>query len=258
MLAHSRAGEGPRPIVLLHGLLGSARNVSGLARALATAEPSFSIFMLDLTGHGASPPLPAGADLATLAHDVLTTVDALGLGSPLHLLGHSLGGRVALRAAEVAPGRLERLTLLDIGPSPLAHENEGIETLLAALLSAPASAASRDVFRAHFRAAGLPRAMTDWVLLNLVGEATGFRWRIDRPAVVELHRRAAAEDLWPVVESAHPYALRCIRGGRSPFVSEQDARRLLAAGCRVDTLAGAGHFLHVDRPRALVDLVLGP
>jgi pimeloyl-ACP methyl ester carboxylesterase len=47
-----------------------------------------------------------------------------------------------------------------------------------------------------------------------------------------------------------------IRGGASDHVSEADVRRFEAAGCRVDTLAGASHFVHVDRPRELVDRIV--
>lgn len=256
VLADYRAGHGPRAVVLLHGLLGSARNVSGLARLLAERDRSLSIVSLDLTGHGASPALPPGADLTALARDVLGTACALALPRDLHVLGHSLGGRVALRAAELEPARVEAVTLLDIGPSPVAGGSREIDVLLAALLAAPDAAPSREVFRAHFDAAGLSAPMTGWLLLNLAADGRGLRWRIDRAAIAELHRRAAAEDLWPAIERERPYAIRCIRGGRSPFVPDGDVRRLAAAGCRVDTLDGAGHFLHVDRPLELVDLLL--
>ena len=71
-----------------------------------------------------------------------------------------------------------------------------------------------------------------------------------------LHTRIAAEDLWPAVESPHDYAVRCIRGGASGYVSDADARRLQAAGCPVVTVDGAGHFLHAERPDAVADAVL--
>ena len=105
-LAHQRTGEGSRPLVLLHGFLGSARNLSTLARALVERDPDLGIVAFDLTGHGASPPLPPGADSATLAGDVLASAHALGLPTPLTLVGHSLGGRIALRAALLEPANV--------------------------------------------------------------------------------------------------------------------------------------------------------
>ena len=78
-LAVERASDGRRPVVLLHGFLGGARNLASLAHGLAERDPDLGIVALDLTGHGASPPLPRGADSTTLAGDVLATVRALGL-----------------------------------------------------------------------------------------------------------------------------------------------------------------------------------
>jgi len=82
MLAHDRFGEGPRIVLVLHGFLGSARNLATLARGLAQRRPDVSVIALDLTGHGESPPLPPisahmalvklawnGQDVATLGVD---------------------------------------------------------------------------------------------------------------------------------------------------------------------------------------------
>jgi len=253
-LAHRRVGEGPRPLVLLHGFLGASRNVTTLTRRLVAGDPRLSVVALDLTGHGASPPLPRDADLATPARDVLATVDGLGLAGPARLVGHSLGGRVALRAGLLAPAALERIVLLDISPSPVAPGETA--RLVAAVLGAPPAAASRDAFRAYFRAAAVAEPLAEWLLQNLVHEAGGYRWGIDRQALADLHARSNAEDLWPAVEGPRPYGIACIRGGRSPYVSEADARRLEAAGCPVDTVEGAGHFLHVDRPDELTERIL--
>jgi esterase len=242
--------------VLLHGFLGAGRNFATLARKLAEREPARAVVTLDLTGHGASPALPPGADLATLAGDVLVTLRALALSEPLELIGHSLGGRVALAAGRLAPGALSRVSLLDIGPSPLRPDASQTTAVLAALLAAPDRGPSRAALGAGLRAAGLAAALVDWLLLNLEADDDGVHWRIDRAALAELHRRAGAEDLWSVVEDARPFRLRCVRGARSGYVTELDASRLTRAGCPVTTLEGAGHFVHVDRPQELAAWVL--
>lgn len=253
-LASLRFGEGPRPLVLLHGFIGQARNLATLARRLADA--GLAVLALDLTGHGASPPLPPGADLTTLARDVLATAQTLGAGGPLRLVGHSLGGRVALRACLLDAAAVAHVTLLDIGPSPLAGGDHEVSRLLAVLATAPAEAGSREPFRAHLRAGGLAPALVEWLLLDLETDAGGYRWRIDREALAALHRRTSAEDLWAAVQGPRAYGLRCVRGGRSRYVSDADARRLEAAGCPVATLEGAGHFVHADRPAELAALLL--
>jgi pimeloyl-ACP methyl ester carboxylesterase len=246
VLAHRRVGTGPRAVVLLHGFLGAGRSLASLARDLVARDGGLSAVTLDLTGHGDSPPLPPGADLGTLAADVLGTARGLGLSTPLVLAGHSLGGRVALRAGLAEPAALGRIVLLDIAPSPVAVPDTS--RIVELLRAAPARAPSRDDFRVHFRAGGLDAGLIEWLLQNLSHTAGEYRWRVDRAALAALHDRTSGEDLWPAIGSTRPYAVACIRGGHSPYVGEADVRRLVAAGCPVDTVEGAGHFLHIDRP----------
>jgi pimeloyl-ACP methyl ester carboxylesterase len=253
-LAHQRAGGGPRPVVLLHGFLGSARNLSTLARDLAARDPALGVVVLDLTGHGASPPLPPGADSAALAGDVLATAAALGLDRPLALVGHSLGGRVALRVAGQAPKQVRSVTLLDIAPGPLAGDGE-IARVLAVVQQAPETFTSRGEARAGLLAGGLAPGLADWLLLNVEPAGDAYRWRVDRRALAALHERIAVEDLWPLIERPRDWALACVRGGASPYVREDDARRMEAAGGRVSTIDGAGHFLHAEQPAAVLDAV---
>jgi esterase len=246
-LAHQRTGDGARPLVLLHGFLGSARNLSTLARALVERDRGLGVVAFDLTGHGASPPLPAGADSATLAGDVLASARALGLRTPLTLVGHSLGGRVGLRAALLEPAAVASLTLLDIPPGPL-DDAGGVGRVVDALVRAPASVATRAEARAHLVAGGVPGLLADWLLLNLEPGEGGYRWRVDREALAALHARITREDLWAAVEGRHAYAVRCVRGAKSGYVSDADERRLRAAGCPVTTIEGADHFVHAERP----------
>ncbi len=247
MLAHVRTGTGRHPLVLLHGLLGSARNLSTLARLLVDRNPDFAVVAFDLTGHGASPPLPPGADTTLLAADVLASARALELRPPLCLVGHSLGGRVAIRAALDEPTVIGTVTLLDIAPGPLTAGSE-VARLLDVLLRMPDAFASRAQARALLVRDGVATVLADWILLNLEPAGEGYRWRVDRHALADLHARIAAEDFWRAVESRRPWALRCVRGGRSTHVTDDDSRRLEAAGCPMATIEGAGHFLHVERP----------
>jgi esterase len=254
-LSATRVGDGPRPLVLLHGFLGSGRNLGALARGLATADPALSVFALDLPGHGASPPLPTDADLGSLARSVLDTAGDLAGTTPLALVGHSLGGRVALRACLLDPHAIALVGVLDITPSA-RHVSDETEAALRALESAPERAETREPFRQHFRDAGLSSEMAEWLMLNLARGAEGWHWRIDPMALRALAARTSREDLWPAIEGSHPYARHCARGGHSRYVSDDDVRRLVAAGCSVDTV-DAGHWLHVERTAEVVALVRG-
>ena len=249
------ADDSRRALVLLHGFLGSARNLSTLARGLAQRRPDLAVVALDLTGHGASPTLPPAADTATLAADVLAGARERGLRGPLVLVGHSLGGRVALRAAALDPAAVGGVTLLDIAPGPV-ETGGAIDRVLEAVLNAPDTFASRGEARVMLVRAGLAPELAVWLLLNLEPAADRYRWRVDRRALAVLHARIVPEDLWPVVEGPRAWTLRCVRGAASSYVTERDARRLQAAGCPVVTIEGAGHFLHAERPREVVDAVV--
>jgi pimeloyl-ACP methyl ester carboxylesterase len=253
-LAHARLGDGPRPLALLHGFLGSGRNVATLARGLAAGAPQHSVYVFDLPGHGASPPLPADADLAAVADRFLGSARALA-SAPWTVVGHSLGGRVALATALRAPAAMAHVTLLDIAPSPAPPGGETAR-VVDALVRAPAEAARREDFRAWFTDRGLPAALTDWLLLNLERADDRLRWRIDRRALAAFYPRINAEDLWAAIEAPRAYGVHAVRSARSGYVSDADRRRLEAAGARVDTIEGAGHFLHVDRPDETLDRIL--
>src|SRR4029453_17334672 len=174
-LAHTRTGAGPRPLVLLHGLLGGGRNPWSLARLLSARGPELSVVALDLPGHGSSPPLPPAADSDRLAREVLATVATLGLATPLSLVGHSLGGRVALRAAQRDPARVTSVTLLDIAPGPFPAGGE-VSRVLDLFLRAPDVVASRADARAFLVGASLSAAVADWLPFYLESPPGGHRW----------------------------------------------------------------------------------
>ena len=253
-LVHTRVGDGPRPLALLHGFLGSGRNLATLARGIAAAAPEYSVYAFDLPGHGGSPALPSHADLETLARAVIGATRALD-ASPWTFVGHSLGGRVALKALLLEPAVVARMTVLDITPSVLPPGGETAR-VVEALVGAPEAAPSRPAFRTWFTGAGLSPMLTDWLLLNLARDGDQLRWRIDRRALVALYPRINAEDLWRAVESRGDRGLHVVRGALSSYVSDADCRRLEAAGARVDTIEGAGHFVHVDRPAETLDRIL--
>ena len=253
-LAHTRAGDGPQPLALLHGFLGSGRNLTTLARGLAAGAPRYSIYAFDLPGHGASSPLPPAASLGDVAGEVRSAMSAVN-AMPWALVGHSLGGRVALEIARRQPAFVAHLTLLDITPSSVPPGGETAR-IVEALVAAPAEAQARDDFREWFARTGLAPALVDWLLLNLVRDGDRLRWRIDRQALAAFYPRINADDLWSAVDSARPYDVHAVRGGASSYVPDADCRRLEAAGARVDTVEGAGHFLHVDRPTETLDRIL--
>src|SRR5215217_1281592 len=110
-LAIGRAGEGPDPVVCLHGITAQHRAFNAAARHLG---PSRGLVGVDLRGRGDSDKPEAGYSLETHAADVVRVLDHLGLESAV-LVGHSMGGFVALQTALAFPERVRALVLLDGG-----------------------------------------------------------------------------------------------------------------------------------------------
>ncbi len=253
MLHFDRRGEGPLVTLLLHGFMGSGRNLSSLARRWVELDPSRTLIFPDMTGHGESPALREPPDLEQIARDVLELAEHAVGHEAVPIVGHSMGGRVALKARLLAPERVEAVTLLDITPDPIRSRAGNLDPVVEALLRAPAVADDRQHFRDHFEQAGLSRGLTDWLLMNLVRRDDGaLHWRFDREALDALQKSSRDEDLWDGV--AGPTL--CVRGGRSPFVSDDEVARMQAAGVRVHTIENAGHFLHVDAQAELLEILV--
>jgi len=112
-LAYTRFEGGTVPIVVLHGLFGSKRNWKRLAERLSR-EAEADVYTVDLRHHGESPNT-GPFNITEMAGDVCRFIDRVGL-SPAFLLGHSVGGKVALQAALKCPWSAAGLILADISP----------------------------------------------------------------------------------------------------------------------------------------------
>lgn len=254
-LSFDARGTGAHTILLLHGFLGSGRNLASLARRWADRDPRVRLVLPDLTGHGSSPPLPAEPRLRDVAEDVLALATQLVGDAPVSMVGHSFGGRAALAARLIAPERVGDVVLLDISPGPLAGNVGQLDRLLELVMQAPESSSERDEMRRFFLERGVSVPLTEWLMLNLEQRDGVYRWRVDRDALAALNRSSRPEDLWRAIEGA-TRRTHCVRGAASPFVSDADAARMERAGCDVHTLEGAGHFVHVDAQAALLELLL--
>ncbi|HEY0709433.1 MAG TPA: alpha/beta fold hydrolase, partial [Polyangia bacterium] len=152
-------------VILLHGFLGSGRNLRTLGLRLAERVPAARLLLPDLRGHGQSPGWaglgdPSQVTLASLGADVLATAAAHGFAPPYHFIGQSLGGRVALAAAGQAAAQSARVTLLDIGPGRIDPARSDSRPVLDALLAAPAEAPDRRAMRTALVAGGLSPALS--------------------------------------------------------------------------------------------------
>jgi len=237
------AGQGP-PLVLLHGLFGSVRNWGTVQKALAS---EYRVVALDLRNHGASPHAP-GMDYATQAEDVAETLGALGIERTL-LLGHSMGGKVAMMLALTRPALVGRLVIADIAPRPYPPALRGV---VAALQALPLAGVTRQEADQALRAAVPEAPIRSFLLQNLRFEAAPPSWRIG------LHEIAAA---MPEIEAfAPPPGARfegpalAMAGALSPYIRAEDqaAFRVLFPHIGSVSIPRAGHWLHAENPEGFL------
>lgn len=252
LLHHLDQGQGP-PLVILHGLFGSLDNWQTLARRWTT-EAGLRVVSVDLRNHGRSFQSPDHS-YPLMAQDVLALFDHLGLGPDTTLLGHSMGGKVAMRLALDHPGRLARLIVVDIAPafSKMDHQDAVLAGLHAVDLAALTSRQQADTaLTPHIGNPGTRQ----FLLKNLYRqEDNSFAWRINLPVLA-----AKMAAIGEATESSTPFEKPTlfIRGGQSDYITAEDKVRGIPAlfpHSEVATVLDAGHWVHAEKPEEVFGLV---
>ncbi|GAC1588497.1 MAG: alpha/beta fold hydrolase [Hymenobacter sp.] len=240
-------------MVILHGLFGTLDNWQTLARRWAT-EAGLRVVSVDLRNHGRSFHSPEHS-YALMAQDVLALFDHLHLGPDITLLGHSMGGKVAMRLALDHPDRLARLIVLDIAPrfSNMGHQDAILAGLHAVDLAAIANRQEADAALArHIDNVGTRQ----FLLKNLYRQAdNSFAWRINLPVLAAKLAAIGAPTTGPV-----PFLKPAlfIRGGNSDYITPDDKLHGIPAAfpnSQVVTVLDAGHWVHAEKPDEVFGLV---
>ena len=240
-LAYDVYGEAGRPRVILHGLLGSARNWTAIAKQLGESS---RVFALDLRNHGRSP----WAETMTfdaMAVDVAAFIERHEL-RPATVIGHSLGGKVAMRLALSRPSLVDRLVVIDVAPVAYRHSFAGyIEALRR--IDLPALRRRSEADQALEEAIPEP-GIRSFLLQNLVQSDAGFGWRINLAALADNMNELMGFPVEPAAAYRGPTLF--LAGGRSDYIRPEH-RSLIAQLFPQATHAvieDAGHWVHAERP----------
>ncbi len=247
ILASHPMGEGPT-VVLMHGLFGSSRNLGAVQRALAA---KYRVIALDMRNHGDSGHDPA-MDYDIMAADVLETLSALG-ELPAAFIGHSMGGKVAMRVALTAPEQVQRVAVADIAPVPYPPH---FDAYAAAMLALPPTLSRAEADAAL--APDIPDAPVRAFLLHNFRSGAG--WRI---GLANIAAALPVIGRWDPVETTYPGPALFVTGARSNYVRAEDRPVILKLfpAARFVAIKDAGHWLHSEQAAAFIatlDAFLAP
>ena len=234
------------PLLIAHGLFGSARNWGVIARRLSDRR---EVLAVDMRNHGDSPRFPTQsyADMAADLAGVIATH-----GGRADVLGHSMGGKAAMMLALTEGAMVNRLVVADIAPVAYSHDQTRHITALRALdLS---GLTSRAVADRRLAAAVTDPALRAFFLQSLDLKATPPRWRINLDVLEAEMSKIIG---WPQVAGRFDGPTLFLSGALSRYVlpDHREAIRTLFPAARFAKLPGAGHWLHAEKPREFEETV---
>jgi esterase len=247
-LAAVEYGEGPA-VAILHGLFGSGRNWRSIAQQLAEHH---RVVAFDLRNHGASP-WAKGMSYGEMVEDVRASLRARGIERAA-LLGHSMGGKVAMLMALLYRGDVDRLCVVDIAPVPNPPD-------LLAYVHAMRGVDLRGVTRRSevdaLLAAAVPSlAERAFLLQNLVIEGGKPSWRLNLEAIERGFPDILVFPEPPAANAYHGPAL-FLAGARSNYIRPQHETVILRLfpRARITRVENAGHWVHAEQPQAFLQTV---
>ncbi len=244
-------GQG-KPVALLHGLFGQGSNLQTVATALAD---EYQVLLLDLPNHGRSE-WTDRTDLASMAESISAALDEQGVDE-LALVGHSLGGKVAMQLALSRGERVAALAVADIAPVTYAERRHDhiFEGLHAVAEMAPRSRREAiDTLLEHVDEQGV----AEFLALSLErDERKNYsRWRFNVDALERGYQHVLAA---PGDASTRAYegAVLFIKGALSDYLrgEHQGEVQALFPKAQVKVMADCGHWLHAQQPRLFNNIV---
>lgn len=244
-LHYQTLGQG-QPLILLHGLFGSGDNWGTVAKHFSQ---HYQVICVDLRNHGRSPH-SASQSYANMADDLLELCDALDL-ERIHLVGHSLGGKVAMQFAAYNPDRVEKLIVVDMAMRAYADAHSH---LIDAMMDIDFTKLQNRQEVDKILSASIPQtAVRQFLLMNLIKSDSGLTWRINLPAL-----KTNYPGLQQAVCENARYEKPClfIHGEQSDYVQDADIDQIKTNFINAQFASlPTGHWVHAEQPQAFIEVV---
>ncbi|MFW5451570.1 MAG: alpha/beta fold hydrolase [Methylophagaceae bacterium] len=237
-----------QPLVILHGLFGSSDNWRGPAKQLSNYA---QVIVVDLRNHGHSPH-SAQQTYRLMANDLAELLDDLHIART-NIIGHSIGGKMAMCFAEYHANRVNKLMVVDIAPRQYADEHSAIfKALLALDLS---QYEKRSEVDAALSESIEDQAVRQFLLMNLEAKGKPLNWRVNVQALYDNY----PELMGPVCQQQTIMTASCfIRGSRSNYINNKDEALIkgIFPNSELYMIDQAGHWVHADKPIAFLQKVM--
>ena len=237
-------------IIILHGMFGTLDNWQSIAKSL---EAQYCVYIVDLRNHGRSPHSDIfGYDI--MCQDIVEFMGSQGLREA-HLVGHSMGGKVAMEIALNYPELVQSLIVADIAPVTYKGHHEGVFEAMFAL--DPSKINNRKEAEDILKQFPIDWATQQFVLknLNLNKDTLKYEWRMNLPVIY-----AHYEEILTFKERDAVYdgPTLFMRGEKSNYINENDlpAYQKYFPHAELVNIANAGHWLHADNPKDFVQAIM--
>jgi esterase len=240
--------EASPAIILIHGMFGSLSNLGVLARSLVA---DYRVISVDLRNHGDSPH-ELLMDLPSMAADIVELMDDLKLPSAT-LIGHSLGGKVAMQVALNNPGRVSDLVVIDIAPVTYgARQDAALDALNLLAQNHITSRRDADALISEYIAEASVRA---FLLKNLARKPEGnFSLKLNLASINQNYASTLVS-----APTGHPYEgpALFLKGEHSAYIQEKHRPIIqqLFPDSQLEVVADTAHWLHAEKPEIVNALI---
>eukprot|EP00940_MAST-03C_sp_MAST-3C-sp2_P001587 g1587.t1 len=279
-------------VVILHGIMGSSLNFRTFGRSLQRAYPNAGVVLADLPGHGDTSADDKGSALKNRTYTVdscasaveWTLRDVVGTASPTVVIGHSFGGKVAMRMCarqrarrEAGQGEDSTKAFWILDSSPGLRSSSGnleddsdlnsVANVIEACRSLKPPFASKEDLMNQLAKRGIAPGIQTWMTTNVYrrdrNDDASLEWRFDLDAIKELYEDYGRQDMWPVLgaHDSNGTRMHLVRATRSTMWTDPNVAENVNRAVRSSrgTLSvhdiDAGHWLHAEKPAELLALM---
>lgn len=253
LLNYRQYSEQGEPLLILHGLFGSLANWGWHSKQLAD---EYAVIGMDLRNHGESPHADE-LNYPVMAEDVRETLQHLGIDK-CSIIGHSMGGKVAMQLALNYPDMVNKLIIVDIAPVTYPSKADGhlrvMEGMNALNLGEISNRADAEELLEDYIE---DEATRKFVLTNIVRNEDGsYGWRLNLPAI-EKHYDELRQK--PTGENPFNGPTLFVRGDLSNYIHKKHEPEILELfpNASVKSIMECGHWLHADKPKVFQKIVKG-